>query len=455
MLFQMADFRRFHDSGTSNIAPITILLGENSSGKTSFLAGLRYTLETLSSKGEGSFNREPFFLGAYDQIAHYRGGRFGRATNFVFKVRIDHHELERLAKTQQLVIPNSAEYSFITARFLFSNSQSQPLLDRVELSNKFVDLEMTREDLPQFNIRRPGERRFYTTKPSEGILFQTAGSLVDRNSIAPFYNALQSFSFLARREAARSKSSEHPDHLRGIAIERAALGPYLYSDDAVYASAPFRTKPERTYSPVEASSSAEGAHIPILLAQAKAFEPKKWNEIKERLEAFGHRSDMFKKIDVKRLGRHQSDPFQITVTVSKDRSNLIDVGYGVSQILPLLVETLMNERALFFLFQQPEVHLHPKAQAELGSYLTDFALHSNRYVVLETHSDFIIDRVKSDMIKRKVSLDDNLSVLFFERNEFETKISRIMFDEAGNVVESPGGYRNFFLNEAERTLGLL
>jgi len=146
------------------------------------------------------------------------------------------------------------------------------------------------------------------------------------------------------------KRKEKSDELLFAEATRAALPFNVFSEKSIYASAPFRTKPERTYSPVEASSSAEGSHVPILLAQAKAFDKTKWAQIKASLEEFGRQSGLFKKIDIKRLGNSTSDPFQIIISVSQDRSNIIDVGYGVSQILPIIVETMINDDAKFSFF---------------------------------------------------------------------------------------------------------
>jgi predicted ATPase len=163
---------------------------------------------------------------------------------------------------------------------------------------------------------------------------------------------------------------------------------------------------------------------------------------------------MFKKIDIKRLRNSTSDPFQIIISVFQDRSNIIDVGYGVSQILPLIVETLINDESRFFIFQQPEVHLHPRAQAELGSYFANYAIGKQKYLLLETHSDYIIDRIKSDLISQKKDVNKLLSVLFFERDSLETKITPILFDDKGNVISAPDSYRKFFITESIRTLGL-
>ena len=83
-----------------------------------------------------------------------------------------------------------------------------------------------------------------------------------------------------------------------------------------------------------------------------------------------------------------------TVKVRGPKANIVDVGYGVSQILPILVQILSpnvsRHEMSFSLLQQPEVHLHPKAQAEFSSLLARLANKGDRSFIVETHSDYMI-----------------------------------------------------------------
>src|SRR5580704_3754052 len=79
----LKQFRAFDDPGPVTIRPITLLTGANSSGKSSFLAAVRFMSDiSYASIGRPSFNKDPFYLGSFDQIAHHRGGRYGRAGSF-------------------------------------------------------------------------------------------------------------------------------------------------------------------------------------------------------------------------------------------------------------------------------------------------------------------------------------------------------------------------------------
>lgn len=465
MKILVENFRRFHGPDEIDIAPITILVGENSSGKSSFLAGLRYMIEAMSFPAEGSFNREPFFLGAYDQIAHFRGGQYGRSSSFKLGLSLSGEELTAM-HARRRVLGRGTTSLPVSMKLEFVNESSQPVISRLALSNNRVELEFRRRDENNYILRNlsDGQEIDLSDRSQEKNsvkvhLWSDSPSRQNNLSLHFQIAATLSFHLGSRIDKAKNTSFPQSQHelLRELVpyLEQSPFTGPLFLPDAVYASAPFRTRPERTYSPIEASSSAEGTHIPILMAQSKAFDSKRWAQIKSALEDFGAKSGMFKRIDVKQLGRSQSDPFQIIVTVSKDRSNLIDVGYGVSQILPLIVETIVNRDSFMFLFQQPEVHLHPRGQAELGSYFVEFSQkNKGTYLVIETHSDFVIDRIRQEIISRKLSPENHLALLFFERRALETKIHKINIDSKGSVISPPDSYREFFLEETIKNLGV-
>ena len=135
--------------------------------------------------------------------------------------------------------------------------------------------------------------------------------------------------------------------------------------------------------------------------------------------------------------------------------NLIDVGYGVSQALPVITELLRRDSPQMFLLQQPEVHLHPSAQAALGSLFCDISAEGRKQIIVETHSDHILDRVRVDVRDGKTGLKpEDVSILFFEEGELDVNIHSIRLDENGNVLDAPPSYRQFFMEETRRSIGL-
>jgi predicted ATPase len=172
----------------------------------------------------------------------------------------------------------------------------------------------------------------------------------------------------------------------------------------------------------------------------------------EALDNFGRACGLFDAIAIRRLGEYETDPFQLQVKIAGPAFNLVDVGYGVSQVLPILVDALTREPRGPLLLQQPEVHLHPRAQAELASFLAAVSKHRATQFVVETHSDHFIDRVRMDIRDAKTSSAKDVSLLYFERAKGIVNIHRIEIDDDGNVVDPPRGYRAFFLHEELRLL---
>ena len=78
----LKNFRCFREEQTARLAPLTLLVGENSSGKTSFLAMIRALWDVAYQHRVPDFKEEPYDLGSFDEIAHHRGGRGGRAETF-------------------------------------------------------------------------------------------------------------------------------------------------------------------------------------------------------------------------------------------------------------------------------------------------------------------------------------------------------------------------------------
>ena len=106
-----------------------------------------------------------------------------------------------------------------------------------------------------------------------------------------------------------------------------------------------------------------------------------------------------------------------------------------------------------FLLQQPEVHLHPSAQAALGTLFCSLAT-TGKQLIVETHSDHLIDRVRMSVRDGVSGLKpEDVSLLYFERNDLDVKIHSIHIDHAGNIKGAPEGYRQFFMDEVERSIG--
>ncbi len=432
--------RCFHEFHSQPLKRITMLVGENSSGKTTFLALSRIAWDIAQGNSDADiFNEEPFPLGSFDQIASYRGGKAGRAKSFTIGLQIQ-LELKQALESRDLF----ADQVKITARYSSQGIEEwQFECGKFRISVK----QRTRQDRPELTVTTP------------------LGVQKSTDDILAFFRPIRGIgiiTILPYLLSGEFRNPNGPPDTQPSVLTKTELGDLqtvyrqvsLSIGQRPYAFAPIRTRPQRTYDPLKEVPKPEGSHVPMVLARVFLEESGGNKELKEALSSFGKASGLFNSLEVKRKGQKESDPFQISVKTLGQAFNLVDVGYGVSQALPIIVDALQNPKGSTFLLQQPEVHLHPKAQAELGSFLAALAKSQDKQFIIETHSDYLIDRLRMDIRDKKFLGPEDVGILYFEKTTSGVEIHNLEIDEYGNLVNAPSTYRQFFLAEESRMFGI-
>ena len=439
----LENFRCFHEEQTARLAPLTLLVGENSTGKTSFLALIRALWEAAYGGRSPDFKEAPYDLGSFDDIAHFRGGRAGRADHFEAGFAI-FSEKRRGA----VVSPKRFDIKF-------ENKMNAPIPVKIRLTdeerNLWVEYDHPRGKSFRCSVSTP-RGCWFRDEPEKSLIYD----------ILQFNVVWLPTMFRSKPEwKTISGSSDSPGSEDWDMIDYLHLNFYIsaeHPDLHTYASAPIRSRPRRTYEQSRINRDAEGDYIPMYLASMRFQDEPRWKGLRKEIESFGQMAGLFDELLVRPLGNKPSDPFQLQIRKGGRKSkgssrNLIDVGYGVSQALPVVTE-LLHRKWPICLLQQPEVHLHPSAQAALGSLFCQIA-EPERRIVVETHSDYLLDRVRMDVRDGKGDLKpEDVSILFFERGDLDVRIHSLGLDGNGNVLGAPPGYRDFFKAEARRSLGL-
>jgi predicted ATPase len=417
MKLLLENVRSFAGSHEIPLRPLTFLTGENSAGKSSLMAMIASTSAKSGFPIRPDFNREPYNLGGYDTIATYKGGKYGRAKSFSLGYTSDNRGNERRVVATYVSGRGQTSLSSITL-----NSQEGSLSLKMENSKitGSIKINLPNDEVRELAVNAPYEQSWIESALRPGI-FDIVLSSVRR-------------------------STKELDQVFRQAV--ALLRPLSGSEVDAFSVSPIRTRPRRTYDEAAEGFSPEGDHIPYLLA--KMYDEAKTDGVQQsNMEAicrFGDESGLFKKLNVRRLGTGASDPFQLMITVAGRAANISDVGYGVSQSLPVIVQSVLSTRSSWMLLQQPEVHLHPRAQAALGTFFCNLVAKGRRTFVIETHSDFIIDRVRQEVAAGRFPAGD-VSILYLEKKKFTTTVHPITLDSKGNIIGAPAGYRDFFLRE--------
>ena len=115
---------------------------------------------------------------------------------------------------------------------------------------------------------------------------------------------------------------------------------------------------------------------------------------------------------------------------------LTDVGFGVSQILPVLTQCFCVPDNSILILEQPEAHLHPKVQSDLTDVLIDVVKNRNVQIILESHSAFLLHRLQRRIAEEQIAVDDT-ALYFCQINEGISEIERLKVDEYGNILNWP------------------
>ena len=135
---------------------------------------------------------------------------------------------------------------------------------------------------------------------------------------------------------------------------------------------------------------------------------------------------------------------------SGEEYNVVDVGFGIHSVLPLLHAIASAPKDATLLLQQPETHLHPQAQAALVRLVAQ----GGHRLLVETHSDHIPDWFRIAVMSGDIDPHD-LGIVYFDRIDdgASTILRDIRVDDQANLIDTPQGFRRFFLDETERLLG--
>lgn len=439
----LENYRCFRERQSVRLAPLTLLVGDNSTGKTSFLALIRALWDAAFGDRLPDFKEAPYDLGSFDEIVSSGSTEDGSALTFKAGFRAE----ATRTRSRRRRNPHAARF---TVDFVKKGSAPFPAVRRLEGSAYWVG-DSVKSDGHALQVGK--------TQDEEEVATTTMPRYWRHDSdiaFMPFEFVTKTFLYerlIEPKEQWFPREADREPLLRFVRLWNA-------KSPRPFATAPVRSRPRRSYDPAAPRRDSEGDYIPMYLAHLLRTDRSEWGELKTSIVSFGSRAGLFDDIRVRQLGEHDGDPFQIQVQrpAADGRSssfhNLVDVGYGVSQVLPIITELFRPGAAQMLLMQQPEVHLHPSAQAALGSLFCEAAT-GGRQLIVETHSDHLIDRVRMDVRDSATKLHaDHVSLLFFERRDLDVRIHSLRFDEEGNVIGAPEGYRRFFMEETHRSVGL-
>lgn len=413
-------FKSIYENQTIDIRPLTILAGANSSGKSSFMQPLLLLKQTL----EESFDPGTLLLSG----------------------------------------PN---VRFSSANQLLSRAIKGKCLDTFH-----IGIERARKETITIYFKKKGKKRGFEIKEMtfhEGKTIRKFYANMSHdeilNNIRP--DDMSLFNFISKREKKLKWEA---------ANERCFLELRLISDDAkkrtvmssnmagafeaeirrlIHLPA-LRGNPERTY-----PTTAVGPNFPGTFEKYVASVIANWHSLKDnkmkKLNQWLTDLNLTWKVESKpisdtqvelRVGRLQMQ----NVRQAHDMVSIADVGFGVSQVMPVLVALIIAQPGQIVYLEQPEIHLHPKAKYLFAKVLVEAASRGVK-VIAETHSGLILRSIQTEVAKGQLS-PDLVKLHWFKRDSSSgsTEIISADMDKNGSFGDWPEDFDQVMLNAEDQYL---
>ncbi len=410
---RLLNYRNWGEEHWSNgiaLKPLTLVLGRNSAGKTSILQPLRMLKQTVEATDAGVHLHlgaglaDGVNLGAFGDVVNQHDTRkeIGVGIDLQNGISVD----VRFREVSSRPVIESLAYRFRGEKIEVTRTHNayQLLSPRFRLPN----WDGARDVHEPKKSYEPG-RAIELSEEALADLGPTLGPQV-RNAILTVRDALKTFHFLGplRPQPAREVTWSQQD--------------------------PTRLGPAGTETVQALISSTTRQETSALLADVS-----QWLK----------RLDLADGIEVRRLG--SSLLYQLEVIRSGDRSNLVDVGYGVSQVLPVIVLLHFVPEGSVILCEDPESHLHPVAQATLADMFVELARRRGLQVMLETHSEHLFRRLQYLIAAEKIR-NDECALYYIERENPSAKLTRLESDEFGRLKNWPEHFFGDSVGETGRQL---
>lgn len=452
------NFRGFQNT-IIPIQKVNFLVGENSTGKTSILKLIKiisdetfkYSLDFISpvvdlgrfedivnkTESSGNFFEIGMMIQGNDTLRMKRLGFDSTKVNFI---KIKYKEVNEKITVTELSILTQYFEAFIIYReekyqFVYKIFKNVEKVDNEKIAQQFFEWCKVPSSLSKRKIfRKLNNEDFYLDNSfyKENIKF----TLQDI------------FEVIGHELRNKQEKEESPNRWRHQMLF-ATIDSFFPKIKWI---APIRAEPKRIYEHKEIKESIDGSHAPQALRDILGTASKININFKTFIDNFGKNSHLFDEIKVKKFGTEKFAPFEIQVVLEGKPYSISNVGYGVSQVLPLLLE-VFDEKNKWLAIQQPEVHLHPRAQAEFGEIIFNSAHETEKVFFIETHSDFTLDRFRHCISTKESNIDSQ--VLYFNRKNKLNSLEIIPIATDGSYWENCSAeFREFFINESIKLLGI-
>lgn len=500
MKIGVKNLRSLIDTGLIHIKPINILLGQNSSGKSTFLRTFPLIKQSLETRTKGPI----LWYGAYVDFGDFNTALLDMAENnsisLDFEIDLKYNGANFSSyRFNSLIrkIPNNSKiqaslklkfnknFTYISELFIkFSDIDYLISIDDNQNASIYVNsfklnitnlkvFHITNGLIPQFILRDKdrfvvADSRFLNNESNELIRkiskYKLSDATINRiknqlkiNSDTEFFNSLiqnKESKIFHKRISSITNNVDDYYLIRGY-IYASLLPFFLTNLDSnlidifknVSYIGPVRASAERFYRPQELQVDevdSQGKNLALVLANFSEGEKIKFRN-------FCLNNFNFFPEAIIRGGN-------ISIVVNfKDedfKHNITDLGFGFSQLLPIITQIwystqkssfkLRSKEVKIFAIEQPELHLHPKMQGRFINAIINVLKYCESIdvsvkFIIETHSETIVNGIGNRIYKKKIDKDD-VNIVVFNRNGKSSSVNPMSYDNEGRLINWPYGF---------------
>lgn len=436
---RIRNFKCWEDTSDICMAPISLFFGANSSGKSSigqFLMMLKQTVASADRKAvfyPGDKN-SAVQLGSYQEMLFHR--------DLKNKIAFDY----RWSMSEKLKIKDPLSGEMFSGNELVFHAEVD-LGDKIQhpLVLGHLKYELQEEDEAKLSIsmkRKSDTKPEYKVDAAYYTLKRKQGRAWSPGAPVRFYGFPDEVvAYHQNADFVQELNLRHEKLFRSICY----LGP-------------LRTKAERLYSwtgiePESVGYAGEYTVAAILAARGRKISLGYRRRVKHFEEIIALKLREMGLIEAFKVNpiSKQRQEYEVKVRTkgSEDWVDLPDVGFGISQVLPVLVQCFYAPAGSIILMEQPEIHLHPSAQSALADVMIDVinskenGADRNIQLIIETHSEHFLRRLQR-RIAEDVVPRENVSAYFANIAKTPATLEPLRIDTFGNIQNWP---ENFFGDE--------
>lgn len=418
-----------YDKIEFDTSKITLLTGENSSGKSSLLYSILGAIQSREFPFQFSPNGKYIKMGDFVEIVH------NYDKNKIIKLEFETGESNEI----------------ITTYWKNDNLRNLPVLQKMISKSDYYKLEI--EKVKKYNLRfeyfkekdphSKARSPEFMIKIMELIESDLEENESNEKKIFNKFNKIKNkieFKFSNIEDLNQSIREKGNYYLQSIVTSISRI--FTDYDDKINYISSFRHYPDRTNyetSKIDLKVGKFGENYEDQIIAWESNKSEKYKELAVILKNLG----LLQEIKSKRL---DGGRYEILIKTKKNGvwSAISDVGFGISQFLPIIVADLQLGKGSTLFIAQPEIHLHPKVQALFGDYIINEMVKNNKKYIIETHSEYLLNRIRLAIAKNTITEKD-VKTIYIENNGKKAKHFKLNFLKNGQIKNAPKSFFDTYM----------